>query len=120
MRRSLRVRESVAIEAYQSNSNALHTDELVSLPRIALHLKAQLNSLAHTHHQLVQRTGLGMASRKFGDAGNVVTLRVSLDDYVEFAFGRFAHATTMGTATTPRKPGIASACLPAATDPGSR
>jgi hypothetical protein len=46
---------------------------------ILLHVKAQLNRLVDSQHQLIERSGLGMAAVELWNGSNVESVFVALD-----------------------------------------
>jgi hypothetical protein len=71
----------------------LNSDEFERTDVIVIVFQAKLNDLTHPFHQGVEPLGLGMATAKSGNSGDVITFFVLFDQYGELPFG--LHAKTL-------------------------
>lgn len=77
--------------------DSLNPDELWTSGLRPFDFQAEFNRLLDSNQQFVERAGLSMATVQLGDAGDVVTLRVSFNHDVESTFHGSAAAETFPT-----------------------
>jgi sulfur relay (sulfurtransferase) DsrF/TusC family protein len=71
----------------------VNSDELERTDVIVIVLQAKANDLAHAFHEGVESLGLGVATAKGGNSGDIIACFVLLDQYGELSF--WLHARTL-------------------------
>jgi hypothetical protein len=67
-----------------------------------LNLQTQLDSLADSHHEFIQRSGLRVASPQLGDARHIISLLIPVNYDAELPLASFSHKHYMPEAAHER------------------